>query len=66
MPIIRSRNTFSTRENEKMLHGITATSHSVSLKSGHALRVGAIALGSALLISAIAFELYAIAVAIAG
>jgi hypothetical protein len=64
MPIIRGRNASSTRENEKMLHGITATSHSISLRSGHALRVSAVALGSALLIAALALELYAIAVAI--
>lgn len=49
-----------------MLNGITASTHGVSLHPGHALRVSAIAFGSALLIAALALELYAIAVAIAG
>ena len=47
-----------------MLNGITATAHEVSLKPGRALRLTAIALGSVLLIAAITFELFAIAIAI--
>jgi hypothetical protein len=53
-----------SRENEKMLHGITY-GHSASLHPGHALRISAVAFGSVLLIAALALELYAIAVAIA-
>jgi len=48
-------------ETEKMLHGITVSAHGVSLRPGHALRVTAIALGSAVLIAALTLELFAIA-----
>ena len=47
-----------------MLHGITASAHGVSLKPGHAFRLTAIVLGSVLLIAAVTFELFAIAIAI--
>jgi hypothetical protein len=46
-----------------MFHGITASSHGLSLRSGHALRLTAIALGSIVLIAAISLELFAIAIA---
>ncbi|MGD0166397.1 MAG: hypothetical protein ABSC51_03790 [Gaiellaceae bacterium] len=49
-----------------MLHGLTASDRGISLRPGHALRLTAIALGSVALIAALTFELYAIAIAIAG
>jgi hypothetical protein len=45
-----------------MLHGLTVSSHGISLRPGHALRVTAIALGSTVLIAALTLELFAIAI----
>ena len=45
-----------------MLHGFTTSAHGVSLRPGHALRVTAIAFGSAILIAALTLELFAIAI----
>ena len=45
-----------------MLHGTVVSAHGVSLRPGHALRLTAIALGSAVLIAALTLELFAIAI----
>ena len=58
------RNTTPSTEFEKMFHGLTALPYGLSLRPGHALRITAIALGSVVLIAAVTFELFAIAIAI--
>jgi hypothetical protein len=59
---IPGRKASSAMETEKMLHGLTVSAHGISLRPGHALRLTAIAFGSAVLIAALTLELFAIAI----